>query len=156
MPPLSVLLVPEEKSKRAHVICVDCTSLPISTQKTIYILKFVEFSWDKLCLNTCVCSGEGAENARVLRRPVVDLHNVVQGSLEEGELTEDHWEKKPKKHLRRQWKLELDPLGRESVKVLKVFEQLKLQFGGINYPKVDNTNEEKRVGGGVEEQEGER
>lgn len=37
-----------------------------------------------------MCSGEGAENARVLRRPVVDLHDVVQGGLEEGELAEDH------------------------------------------------------------------
>lgn len=26
----------------------------------------------------------------MLRRAVVDLHDVVQGSLEEGELTEDH------------------------------------------------------------------
>lgn len=35
-------------------------------------------------------SREGAENARVLRRPVVDLHYVVQGRLEEGELAEDN------------------------------------------------------------------
>lgn len=147
----------EEKSKWAHVICVHRNSLPFPTLKPIYILKSVEFSWDKLCLNTCVRSGEGAENARVLRRPVVDLHNVVQGSLEEGELTEDHWKKKQKKHLRRQWKLELDPLGWESVKVLKVFEQGKLQFGGINYAKVDHWHEEKKSGWwSLEEQEGER
>lgn len=50
-------------------------------------------------------SGEGAEHARVLRRSVVNLHDVVQGRLEEGELAEDHWKKE---HVEREWKQEVD------------------------------------------------
>lgn len=46
-----------------------------------------------LLLSTCVRSGKGAEDAGVLRRPVVHLHDVVQRRLEEGELTEDHWKR---------------------------------------------------------------
>lgn len=41
-----------------------------------------------------MCSGEGAENAGVLRRPVVHLHDVVQRRVEEGELAEDHWKRR--------------------------------------------------------------
>lgn len=39
---------------------------------------------------TCMCSRERAKNAGVLRCPIVNLHDVIQGRLEEGELTEDH------------------------------------------------------------------
>lgn len=43
-----------------------------------------------LCFSTCVCSGQGAKDAGVLRRSIINLHDVIQSCLEEGELTEDH------------------------------------------------------------------
>lgn len=44
---------------------------------------------------------EGAENPGVLRRPVVNFHNVVKSGLEEGELAEDHWGKRTDSDIRR-------------------------------------------------------
>lgn len=41
-------------------------------------------------LSTCMSSRQGAENAGVLSGSVINLHDVVQSRLEEGELTEDH------------------------------------------------------------------
>lgn len=38
-------------------------------------------------------SRQGAENPGVLCRPVVNLYDIIQGRVEEGELTEDHWKR---------------------------------------------------------------
>lgn len=51
-----------------------------------------------------MCSRQGAKNPGVLRCPVIDLHNIIESCLEEGELTEDHWEREiwtPNRHQRK-------------------------------------------------------
>lgn len=45
--------------------------------------------YGSLCLSTCMSSRQGAEDTGMLRCSIVNLHNVVESRLEEGELAED-------------------------------------------------------------------
>lgn len=78
-----------------------CSS--ISTSLTFFIYLFLKntlyrhctqcvrmLAPDYLCLGTCVSSRQGAKNTGMLRGPVINLHNVIESGLEEGELAEDN------------------------------------------------------------------
>lgn len=71
-------------------------------------------------LSTCMRSGKRAKNAGVLRRAVVNLHNVIQRCLKEGELTEDHYKRQAETDNWHQRKLEWAKISRcITVKCLK-------------------------------------
>lgn len=95
---LSVVLIKKDKAKTTIIIT---EPPPPDVKETgahiIFGNDYNRNGWNAVgyaemnaCTRTCVCTGEGAEYTGKLSGSVVNLHNVVQSGLEEGELAEDH------------------------------------------------------------------
>lgn len=68
--------------------------------------------------NTCVRSRKWAQNPGMLCWSIINLHYVIQSSLEEGELAEHHWVRDADRARNKRWKINWKRCLQKSQKML--------------------------------------